>query len=175
MTEKDRVIQDPEKIAALRLLEFIPRPYVQKLHLLESGPASLINREITIAYRDFGTNVYRYKLLVGRNRSIPIISRKTGREKAIPYENEDELRGDFAVLFKHLAVSPTVFYIGEKYKVTCERPPFKDSSSFVDLKLESTNKIVEEGVGSREDFKVVLKSLSDWTNLAPVSFQEFTI
>lgn len=166
MTERDRLVQDPERIAALRLLEFIPRPYVQKLHLLESGPASLINREITIAYRDFGPGEdYRYKLLVGRNRSIPIVTRKTGREKAIPFENENELRRDFAVIFKYLATLPSIFYIGEKYKVTYEPSFSKKRSSFVDLKLESTEKIVEEGIEGREDFKVVLKSLSDYANL----------
>ena len=161
--ERDKVMQDPEKIAALRLLEFIPRPYVQKLHLLEGGPASLINRELTISYRDFGRDYGRYTLLVGRDRSIPIISRKTGLEKAIPYENEDQLKGDFAVLFLELVVSPTVFYIGEKYKVTCTHAPFKNRVSPVDLKLESTNKIVEEGVDGREAFKDVLKRLNQWT------------
>lgn len=160
--EKETVNFNNELI--LPVLPEIQRPYEKKFELWDHGGAVVIDKKVILAYKYSvlsDDNYLTNRILISRERTIPIKKEKTGREVIYPYPNQEELKGKYGLLIMSVSAFSPVVYVGEQYKVIYNGFHRNEKNlRIADIKLQSTQPITAFGIDGRCNFNEYLRALN---------------
>lgn len=160
--ERDSVNFNSELI--LPVLSEIQRPHEEKFELWDYKDAVLIDNKVILAYQYTtlpNDNYLTNRILIARERTIPIKKEKTGQEVLYPYSNPEKLRGRYGELYMSVSSFYYVIYIGEQYKVTYNGLDFYRGVRIANITLQSTQEITAVSIDSRPDFSEYLRALNN--------------
>jgi hypothetical protein len=123
-----------------RVLSEIGRPHVEEVTLFDYKDALAVDDQMVLAYKHFWVpgKGDGDKILVARERTVPIKAEIFGRERIYPYPNEDELRGEYGVLIMRVDERVSSFYVGEQYRVIFDGAIVEAGNKGANITIEST-------------------------------------
>jgi hypothetical protein len=148
------------KTKGLRKLSEIERPYGARIDLSLNEDAFLIDNKLIFALRSYRSKEIERSIntdvFVAREKTLPIIPSRDGLEVCYPYQDKEQRRGEFAVLFIGLRPKKPSWYIGEQYRMDL----IEREQDRILFRLNSENPIKSPRViNGGSDYSAILKYL----------------